>query len=111
MKRLFAAAFLLICVGASAQDLLITNARIIDGTGAVIERGSIVIRDGRIGNVAQGAVSAPGLQVLDAAGRTALPGYIDGHRHIIGRDEERWFREEAAVRMQEFLDAGFTTLM
>lgn len=111
MKRLFAAAFLLICVGASAQDLLITNARIIDGTGAVIERGSIVIRDGRIENVAQGAVSAPGLQVLDAAGRTALPGYIDGHRHIIGRDEERWFREEAAVRMQEFLDAGFTTLM
>ena len=111
MKRLFAAALLLICAGASAQDLLITNARIIDGTGAVIERGSIVIRDGRIENVAQGAVSAPGLQVLDAAGRTALPGYIDGHRHIIGRDEERWFREEAAVRMQEFLDAGFTTLM
>ena len=111
MKLSFAAALLLIYAGASAQDLLITNARIIDGTGAVIERGSIVIRDGRIENVAQGAESAPGLQVLDAAGRTALPGYIDGHRHIIGRDEERWFREEAAVRMQEFLDAGFTTLM
>ena len=111
MKRLFASALLLLCAGASAQDLVITNARIIDGTGAVIERGSIVVRGGRIESVAGGAANVAGIQVLDAAGRTALPGYIDGHRHIIGRDEERWFREEAALRMQEFLDAGFTTLM
>src|SRR5690606_9997431 len=30
---------------------------------------------------------------------------------IMGRDAERWLREDAVQRMQEFLDAGFTTLM
>ena len=33
---------------AAAQDLVISNARILDGTGAVIERGTVVVRDGRI---------------------------------------------------------------
>ncbi len=33
---------------AGAQDLLITNAHIIDGAGNTIERGFVSIRDGRI---------------------------------------------------------------
>ena len=38
------AASLLVCTGtAGAQSLTITNARILDGTGKVIERGSIVV--------------------------------------------------------------------
>ncbi len=96
---------------AGAQDLLVTNARILDGTGAEIERGSILVRGGRIERVAEGDIRAPGVAVLDAEGRTVLPGFIDGHRHIMGRDAERWLREDAVQRMQEFLDAGFTTLM
>ena len=44
-----AAVALLIATGASAQNLTITNARIIDGTGrAPIERGTVVISGGRI---------------------------------------------------------------
>src|SRR5690606_4448672 len=50
-------------------------------------------------------------QVLDAAGRTLMPGFIDAHRHIINGDSEAWFAEQAEQRMREFLDAGFTTLM
>lgn len=94
-----------------AQDLVITNARIIVGTGQVIERGSIVVRNGRIATVAAGAVTAPGLPALDARGMTAMAGLIDGHRHIIGGNPEQWFKDQAAVRMQEFLEAGYTTLM
>lgn len=96
---------------AQAQDLLIKNALIIDGTGLRIDRGSIVVRNGRIQSVVEGDADAPGLRTIDAEGRTAVPAYIDAHRHIIGRDEEQWFREEAAEDMQEFLEAGFTTLM
>jgi hypothetical protein len=45
---------LLWCPGdLAAQNLVITNARIIIGTGSVIERGSIVVR-GRIASVAAG---------------------------------------------------------
>ncbi|RPI61856.1 MAG: hypothetical protein EHM50_04990, partial [Lysobacterales bacterium] len=95
---------------AGAQDLVITNARILDAS-TDIARGSIVIEDGRIVSVAAGAATAGGRPTLDAGGRTALPGYIDAHRHIISGNADEWFREQSAARMQEFLDAGFTTLM
>ncbi len=95
---------------ALAQDLVITNARILDAS-TDIARGSVVIERGRIVSVAAGAAAAGGKPTLDAGGRTLVPGYIDAHRHIIGGDSERWFREQSAARMQEFLDAGFTTLM
>ena len=41
--------------GAAAQDLDVVNARILDGKGGVIERGSVVVRDGKIVSVAAGA--------------------------------------------------------
>jgi imidazolonepropionase-like amidohydrolase len=100
------------CVASTvaAQDLVITNARILD-VGTDIARGSIAIEDGRIVSVAAGGMPAAGKPTLDAGGRTVLPGYIDAHRHIINGDTEQWFREQSVQRMQEFLDAGFTTLM
>ena len=42
----------------SAQDLTITNVRIIGPNATVIERGSIVVRAGKIVSVAPGAPSA-----------------------------------------------------
>jgi imidazolonepropionase-like amidohydrolase len=93
-----------------AQDLVITNARILD-FDTDIARGSIVIESGRIVQVAAGSVRANGKPRLDAGGRTVLPGYIDAHRHIINGDQDKWFREESVPRMREFLEAGYTTLM
>jgi imidazolonepropionase-like amidohydrolase len=52
----------------------------------------------------------PGARVIDAKGMTVMPGFIDSHRHPIGGGAE-WLKTEAAARMQEFLDAGFTTLL
>jgi imidazolonepropionase-like amidohydrolase len=96
----------------AAQDLVITNARILDGTGRVIERGSVVVRDGKIASVAAGTTSAaPGARLVDAKGMTVMPGFIDAHRHIIRGPAAQWMKEEAAARMQEFLDAGFTTVV
>jgi len=95
----------------SAQDLVITNARIIVGTGQVIEQGAIVVRGGRIATVSAGPASAPGLKVIDAKGMTAMAGFIDGHRHIIGGDAQRYLNEQAADRMREFLEAGYTTIL
>jgi imidazolonepropionase-like amidohydrolase len=112
MKKMTIAALALpFAMAAGAQDLVITNARILDGTGLSIQRGSIVIEDGRIVSVAEGAAAARGAQVVDARGMTVLPGFIDAHRHIMRGDDETWFREESVPRMREFLEAGFTTLM
>ena len=95
----------------AAQDLIITNARIIVGSGATIDRGSIVVRNGRIVSVAPGAPTGGSGQTIDAKGMTALPGFIDAHRHIMGGNDAQWFKEQSVPRMQEFLDAGYTTLM
>jgi imidazolonepropionase-like amidohydrolase len=111
MKRLSVGALLVfVTATAGAQDLVITNARILD-TNTNIASGSIVIADGRIVSVGAGAANVRGVRTLDARGRTVLPGYIDAHRHIISGDTDQWFREQSVARMQEFLDAGFTTLM
>jgi imidazolonepropionase-like amidohydrolase len=111
MKRFYLCTLLWgACASAGAQDLVITNARILDA-GTNIERGSIVIEAGRIVSVAAGNVRVRGKPTLDAGGRTVLPGYIDAHRHIISGNEEQWFREQSVARMQEFLAAGYTTLM
>jgi imidazolonepropionase-like amidohydrolase len=95
----------------AAQDLVITNARIVVGNGQVIERGSIVVRNGRIAAVAAGVASVQGVQAIDARGMSVMPGFIDGHRHIMGGNSDQWLKDQAEARMREFLEAGYTTLM
>lgn len=88
----------------SAQDLTIVNARIIGPNASVIERGSIVVRGGRIASVAAGAPGTSSGKTVDAKGMTAMPGFIDGHRHInTGPNEKQ--------QMQALLEAGYTTIL
>jgi imidazolonepropionase-like amidohydrolase len=109
MRRPTASALaLLISIGcgalAQAQDIAITNARIIVGNGSVIERGSILIRGGKIAAVSAGSTNTTGVQSIDAKGMSALPGFIDAHRHVnTGPDEKK--------QMQDLLDAGYTTVL
>ncbi len=63
-----------------AYDLVVRNARIIDGTGNPWQRGSIGVRGDRI--VAVGFLGeARGVREIDAAGRFVAPGFIDVHSH------------------------------
>jgi imidazolonepropionase-like amidohydrolase len=116
MKLVTAAVGLLVIVGvprvSDAQNLVVVNARIVDGKGGVIERGSVVVRDGKIVSVAAGAgTSVAGAQRIDAQGRTLMPGFIDAHRHIVQGNGAEWLKARAAAQLQEFLDAGFTTVL
>jgi len=88
----------------SAQDLTITNARIIGPNSSVIERGSIVVRAGKIVSIAPGGPSAASGRTIDAKGMTAMPGFIDGHRHINTGPNEK-------AQMQALLEAGYTTVL
>src|SRR5207244_2526116 len=88
----------------SAQDLVITNARIIVGNGNVINQGSIVIRGGKLASVSAAAANVPGVQTIDARGMTAMPGFIDAHRHVNTGPNEK-------EQMQQLLDAGYTTIL
>jgi imidazolonepropionase-like amidohydrolase len=97
--------------GAFAQSLTITNARILDGTGRVIERGAVVVRDGKIASVSATAPAAGGGLTINAGGKTVMPGLIDAHRHIVTGNAADWLAQRAPQQLQEFLEAGFTTVL
>ena len=68
---------------------LITGGRLLDGTGAAPQDGVSVLVEGnrirKIGpdrEVAAAAETLGGYRTIDAAGRTVMPGMIDGHCHI-----------------------------
>ena len=104
-------------LAASAQSVVITNARIIDGTGKVIEHGSVAVKDGKIVSVTAGSGTGSGGtpggsagQRIDAHGMTVLAGLIDAHRHIFRGDANAWMKDHAVANMKSFVDAGFTTV-
>ena len=55
----------------------ITNAKIVTVSGAVIEKGTIVVRDGLIEAVAADAKVPADARILDGAGLTVYPGFFD----------------------------------
>jgi len=61
-------------------DLLIRNASIVDGTGALRFPGDIGIRGDRIARIGDLA-GARGETEIDLKGRIAAPGFIDAHTH------------------------------
>jgi imidazolonepropionase-like amidohydrolase len=104
MKRFVFVMFAVVCFSASvrAQDVTIINARIIVGNGTVINSGSIVVRDGKIVSVAEGKPARAAGKVIDAKGMSAMPGFIDAHKHINN------FKPD---QMQDLLEAGYTTIL
>jgi imidazolonepropionase-like amidohydrolase len=97
---------------AFAQNLVVSNARIIVGTGQVIENGSIVVSGGKIASVAAGAPRGvpAGATRIDGTGFTVIAGYIDDHRHLIQGPPDQFFANRAADAMRELLEAGVTTV-
>lgn len=70
--------------GAGRDIILITNGQIIDGTGrAALQSGSLLIENGRFKEISKGSISVPPRAlVIDATGKTVLPGFIDMHAHL-----------------------------
>ena len=87
MKKLLVALPALLCLLALAPaeapyDLLITGARVVDGTSAPWFVGDVAVRDGKIAAV--GALAGhPARRTIDAAGLTLTPGFID----LLGQSE------------------------
>ena len=71
-------------------DLVITNGRIIDGTGNSWFRADIAVKGDRIMAVQKGlAAKYSNAKIIDAQNRIVSPGFIDVHAHIEGGIFER----------------------
>jgi hypothetical protein len=60
----------------------ITNARIVTVSGPVIERGTLVIRNGLIAAAGANVSAPPDARVIDGAGLTIYPGLIDAYTNL-----------------------------
>lgn len=100
----------------------LTNARLFDGTGTGVRDGAaVLVEDGVIVRVGSAGDAVPeGADVVDAGGRTLLPGLVDAHAHVFADPpqpaagaEPLWPGMAAhltAARLREVLRSGVTTL-
>lgn len=104
---------------ARGNTYLIRDARIFVGNGRIIENGSVLIRAGKIAEVYEGA--EPDLKllkadVIEASGKTVLPGLIDVHVHLaapggVYPDMSKYDPETSMLRnLAAYLYSGVTTV-
>ena len=69
------------------NDLLIKNARIVDGTGSPAFHGDVAVRGGIINAVGGNGVASLGgaHRSIDAGGALLTPGWVDVHTHYDGQ--------------------------
>lgn len=66
------------------KQILITNAKIFNGTDKLVEGKDVLIRGNKIAQIAEGIMITmdENSSVIDAGGRTLTPGFIDMHYHL-----------------------------
>src|SRR6185437_6029716 len=101
------------------RSVLLQNARIFVGNGTVIPNGAVLVR---VGKIAQVFTAPPpdtkslDADVVDAAGKTLMPGLIDMHVHIgapggVYRDPSKYADPSAAKRrLAAYLYSGITAV-
>ncbi|HUF46915.1 MAG TPA: hypothetical protein VMM93_03805 [Vicinamibacterales bacterium] len=61
-------------------DLILSNGRVVDGTGSPWFRADVAVSAGTIAAIAP-AIDAPARRVIDVAGQVIAPGFVDIHTH------------------------------
>ena len=99
---------------------LFRNLRLFDGLADTLAEGLDVLVEGeRIKEVSDRPVTAGNARVIDAGGRTLMPGLIDAHIHAYGVDADLGRLDllprslqalRAAERLKDSLRRGFTTV-
>ncbi|HEX6899263.1 MAG TPA: amidohydrolase family protein [Thermoanaerobaculia bacterium] len=111
-------AFAFLPAGASAappstvsDSFAIANVRVFDGS-QVIPGATVVVLNGRIDAVGQGVPVPAGVPVIDGAGSTLLPGFIDSHAHARTRQElERALQFGVTTEMDMWTTPHFAASM
>ncbi|MEO8176035.1 MAG: amidohydrolase family protein [Sphingomicrobium sp.] len=122
-KTLFAAATVLCATTANAETYAIQAGRLIVDASKP-ERGlsTVIVENGRIARIEDGATAPVGAIVIDQRNRTVMPGMTDVHVHLTYNSGEPWYSGftqkysnsyAATVGLTHALEmarAGFTTV-
>ena len=76
-----AAGALAMPIPAAGKLVAITNATILTASHGTIEKGTILIRDGKIAAIGTNVTVPAGATVIDGTGKFVTPGIIDAHSH------------------------------
>ena len=100
--------------------ILFNNCRIFDGAEAGLGEGmAVLVEAGRIKEISERPISASGARMIEAAGRTLMPGLIDAHYHALLADlnpanldimPPSLLHQHAHVNLRATLDRGFTSV-
>jgi imidazolonepropionase-like amidohydrolase len=100
-------------VRTDAPVIALTNARVIDGTGAPAREGqTLILRDGRIAALgATGSVPIPsGAESIDLAGKSVLPGLVMLHEHLYYPTGPGTYGQLGTSFLRLYLAGGVTTM-
>ena len=102
-------------------NVLFTNVRVFDGSGALPYSGTVQVQGNRIARVTRGAApgAVSGVQVIDGAGAFLMPGMVEAHTHFSWNDQpslnaiQRMPTEEHVLWCAEvakrYIDMGWTS--
>jgi imidazolonepropionase-like amidohydrolase len=113
MKTLpFLVLALFAATGARAQDLVLTNARIVDPAGRTVVEGGIWIVDGKVAGVGAVPAGAAG-ERIDLGGRWVVPAFHDLHTHSFGNQAPGRVFDGAGTQAtaERVLRAGVTSFL
>lgn len=89
--------------GGTGEAFAISGVRMFDGE-RMLPATNVVVRDGRIESVGADVAIPAGIDVVDGAGRTLLPGFIDAHTHSWGDAQRDALRFGVTTELDMFGD-------
>ena len=89
------------------NELLIRNGTIIDPSQSLEAKRDLLIRDGRVAEIAE-TISTDGAKVFDASGLIVAPGFIDLHVHL--REPGFEYKETIESGARAAVAGGFTSV-
>jgi imidazolonepropionase-like amidohydrolase len=101
---------------AAAQTTAFVGGRVIDGTGKVIDNGTVVITGAKITAVGPASTPVPaGATRVDLKGKTILPGLVNAHGHVaattgLRTDQASYTRDNLLRQLRTYAKYGVTTV-
>jgi dihydroorotase len=91
-----------------SETLFIEGGRVIDPASGVDGVRTVVVRDGKIAEVAERLERPRDARAVDARGKWVTPGFVDLHVHL--REPGQEYKETVATGARAAVAGGFTTI-